>query len=303
MNKELIRVAVVGFGNVGKYAIRAIKKSFDMELAGVVRRKNSPKEITPEFENVLFVNNIEDLSNIDVAILCCPSRNVAKTAEKYLSLGINTVDSFDIHGNELWTLRCNLNKIAKKNNAVSILAAGWDPGSDSVIRMLMEALQPMGITYTNFGPGMSMGHSVVAKSKDGVKNALSMTIPAGLGMHNRIVYVELEVDADFSTIEKEIKNDEYFSKNFTEVKIVDNVNVLIDTAHAVMIERKPVSDEAKNHFFEFRMKINNPEITANIMVSCARATMNQNAGAYTMPEIPVIDLLAGSKEALVKKLI
>lgn len=93
-----------------------------------------------------------------MAILCTPTRSVEKFALECLELGVNTVDSFDIHG-QILQLRKALDGAAKTHNAVSVISAGWDPGSDSVIRALMEAMAPRGITYTNFGPGMSMGHT------------------------------------------------------------------------------------------------------------------------------------------------
>ena len=92
-----------------------------------------------------------------------------------------------------------MDETAKAHNAVSIISAGWDPGSDSVVRALLQAIAPKGITYTNFGPGRSMGHSVAVRAIAGVKDALSMTIPVGTGIHRRMVYVELEEGADFKT--------------------------------------------------------------------------------------------------------
>jgi len=293
-----IRVAVVGCGNIGKYAVEAVRVSPDMELAGIVELAEV-KISTGE----LLVNDVRDLGKVDVALLCCPSRSIPKIAEQYLALGINTVDSFDIHGDALWSLRQQLDAAGKKYGAVSIVSAGWDPGSDSVVRTLLEAMAPKGITYTNFGPGMSMGHTVAAKSKAGVRNALSMTIPAGTGVHRRMVYVELESGADFAGIEQAIKTDAYFAKDHTIVTQVDDVNALLDMGHGVLMERKGVSGATHNQLFEFRMKINNPALTAQIMVSCGRAAMRQQPGAYTMPEIPVIDLLPGDRETLVKKLV
>ena len=296
-----IRVAVIGYGNIGRYAVETVRASSDMELAGVVElaeiavRKSSMSE--------LVVSDVKDLGKVDVALLCCPSRSIPEMAEQYLSLGIHTVDSFDIHGDALWNLRRQLDAAGKKHNTVSIVSAGWDPGSDSVMRVLMEAMAPKGITYTNFGPGMSMGHTVAAKSKTGVRNALSMTIPAGTGIHRRMVYVELEPDADFAGVEQAIKADAYFAKDQTAVIHVDNVDALMDMGHGVMMERKGVSGITHNQLFEFRMKINNPALTAQIMVACGRAAMRQQPGAYTLPEIPVIDLLPGDREYLIKKLI
>lgn len=296
-----IRVAVVGYGNIGKCAVEAIRTASDMELAGVVEIA----EVVQSHKNpaLLMVSDVKELGKVDVAILCCPSRSVPEIANQYLALGINTVDCFDIHGDALFDLHRQLNELGKNYNTVSVISAGWDPGSDSIIRALFEALAPKGITYTNFGPGMSMGHSVVAKSKNGVRNALSMTIPEGAGIHRRMVYVELLPNADFAEVEKNIKTDAYFSKDNTTVIPVDNVDAVLDMGHGTMIERKGVSGGTHNQLFEYRMKINNPALTAQIMVSCARATLRQQSGAYTMLEIPVIDLLPGDREALVKRLV
>ncbi|MDR0251241.1 MAG: diaminopimelate dehydrogenase, partial [Burkholderiales bacterium] len=188
------RIAVVGYGNIGKYAIEAIEASPDFELAGIVRREVG-SEKPRELANVIVTNNISALGKVDAALLCTPTRSVSEQAKKYLKLGINTVDSYDIHTSFL-ELRRELMPVAKENNAVAIISSGWDPGSDSVIRTLLEACAPKGLTYTNFGPGMSMGHTVAAKSIDGVANALSMTIPLGTSIHRRVVYVELASGAD-----------------------------------------------------------------------------------------------------------
>jgi diaminopimelate dehydrogenase len=301
--KTKIRVAIVGYGNIGKYAVEAVRESPDMELAGVVRRRSSMNDIPAELADISVVSDVKELGKVDVALLCGPTRSIPETAEQYLALGINTVDSFDIHGDALLNLREQLDKAGKRHNAVAIVSAGWDPGSDSVIRTLLEALAPKGITYTNFGPGMSMGHTVAAKSKAGVHNALSMTIPTGTGVHRRMVYVELESGTDFIDVEKAIKTDAYFTKDHTVVVQVDSVDTLLDMGHGVLMERKGVSGVTHNQLFEFRMKINNPALTAQIMASCGRAAMRQQPGAYTLPEIPPIDLLAGERENLLKRLV
>ena len=299
----MIRVAVVGYGNIGKYAVEAVREALDMELAGIVRRKNSLCESNAELSGISVVSDVSELGKVDVALLCAPTRSIPEIAEQYLSRGIHTVDSFDIHGEALWNLRQQLDAIGKKQNAVAVVSAGWDPGSDSVVRTLMEAMAPKGISYTNFGPGMSMGHTVAVKSKKGVRNAISMTIPAGMGVHQRAVYVELEPDADFAEVEQAIKTDAYFIKDNTTVRQVDNADALIDMGHGVLMERKGVSGATHNQLFEFRMKINNPALTAQIMAACGRAAMRQRPGAYTMPEIPVIDLLPEDREVLIKKLV
>jgi len=296
-----IRAAIVGYGNIGKYALEAIEAAPDFECAGVVRRagaENKPAELA----DYPVVKNIQELKDVDVAILATPTRKVEEYAKQCLALGINTVDSFDIH-TKIVDLRRSLDAVAKANNAVSIISAGWDPGSDSIVRTLMESLAPKGISYTNFGPGRSMGHSVAVRAIAGVKDALSMTIPVGTGIHRRMVYVELEEGADFKTVEAAIKADPYFLNDETHVQQVACVDDLNDVGHGVNLTRKGVSGKTHNQLFEFNMKINNPALTSQVLVNVARAAMKQKPGAYTMIEIPVIDMLCGDREELIRHLV
>ena len=189
------------------------------------------------------------------------------------------------------------------HGTVSVISAGWDPGSDSVVRALLEAAAPKGLTYTNFGPGMSMGHTVCVKSKAGVRNALSMTIPLGTGIHRRMVYVELEPGAKLEEVTAAIKADPYFASDETHVIEVPSVDAVKDMGHGVHMTRKGVSGHTHSQRFEFSMAINNPALTAQILVGAARAAMRQQPGCYTMIEIPVIDLLPGDRESNVAHLV
>lgn len=295
-----IKVAIVGYGNIGRFALEAVQAAQDFELMGVVRRdiNNVPEEL----QNITVTNDIKTLGNVDVALLCSPTRAIKELAKSILSLGINTVDSFDVHS-EIVALKTELDEVAKKHDRVAVISAGWDPGSDSIIRTLILAMAPKGITYTNFGPGMSMGHSVAAKAIDGVKDALSMTIPLGTGVHRRMVYVELEAGVDFNQVEQAIKADSYFSSDETHIKQVDCVDSLKDVGHGVQMSHKGVSGKTHNQLFEYSMRINNPALTSQFMVSAARASMKQRAGAYTVIEIPPVDFLAGDLNTLIAKLV
>lgn len=298
----MIKACIVGYGNIGKSVLETINSSNDFELVGIIRRNvegNCPKELI----GIEIVDDVNKLSKKpDVAILCSPSRSIPKVAPEYLAQGINTVDSYDIH-QTIYDVKMQLDEVAKKHNTVSIVAAGWDPGSDSVVRALMESCAPKGITYTNFGPGMSMGHTVAVKAIEGVKAALSMTIPLGTGIHRRMVYIELEEGYNEADVSARIKADAYFVNDETHVTVVDDVNQLIDMGHGVHMIRKGVSGTTQNQILEFDMKINNPALTAQNLVNCARATFKQQSGSYTMIEIPVIDLLAGDKETLIRHLV
>lgn len=293
----MIKVAIVGFGNIGKAAYEAVSNSRDISLECIVETRDVAVDV-PLFQRVSEL----DKNHIDAAILCLPSRAVFDAASSLLSRGICTVDCYDMHAN-IPEMRRELDKLAKQHRCAAITAAGWDPGSDSVVRAMLAALLPKGITYTNFGPGMSMGHTVAAKAVSGVKDALSVTIPLGAGVHRRMVYVELEQGADIGTVTELIRQDEYFAHDETRVVQVENVDLLKDAGHAVTLSRKGVSGSTGNQRIEFRMSIDNPALTGQILVSSARAVLKQNPGCYTMIQIPPIDFLTGETDALIRDLV
>ena len=296
-----IRAAVVGYGNIGHYTLQALEAAPDFEVAGIVRRRGA-EDCPEELKKYDVVKDIRELHDVDVAVHATPTRKVEEYAKEILALGINTVDSFDIH-TQIVDLRRSLDAVAKEHGAVSIISAGWDPGSDSVVRTLMQAIAPKGITYTNFGPGMSMGHTVAVKAIEGVKKALSMTIPTGTGIHRRMVYIELEDGYEFDKVAAAIKADPYFASDETHVNLVPSVDDVIDMGHGVHLTRKGVSGVTQNQLFEFNMRINNPALTGQVLVCVARATMHQQPGCYTMIEVPVINLLPGDREENIRHLV
>jgi len=304
---EKIRIAIVGYGNIGKGVCEAATSAPDMEIAGVILRDASTAGAKGVPAGLTVAEDIGELGKVDVALLCIPSKSVPDLSQKnsaaeLLSLGINTVDSYDVHG-DIYDVQQRLHAIGKANNSVAILAAGWDPGIDSMVRAILEAAAPKGLTYTNFGPGMSMGHTVAAKAIPGVRDALSVTIPLGTGLHRRMVYVQPKDGASFADIAATVKADPYFINDDTHVMFAEDIDALRDMGHGVNLVRKGVSGTTDNQLFEFNMRINNPALTAQIMVSAARASMRQPGGCYTLIEIPVIDMLPGCREAIIRRLV
>ncbi len=290
-----ISVAIIGWGNVGRGCMRAISESSDLVLAGVVRRASSIKKDDPELENTRVVSDIRKLDKVDVALLCIPSREVPERVKEYHALGICTVDSYDEH-NRIVPLRRELDITAKTKKVVSIIGAGWDPGTDSIVRALMKMVSITGHTSTTFGGekgGRSMGHTVQVKSIEGVKDAVALTLANGRGKQKRKVYVELEKDADIAQIEKIIVNDAYFKMDPTEVIPVKSINKYNTLNHSALIERTGMQ---VNQSYEVSGV--NPEFTANVMVSCVRACktalIKGEYGTYTLLERPLIDFLPGT---------
>lgn len=295
----MIKTVVFGYGNIGRAVVDTVLNSTDFKLVAIVDEFIAGKSVG----GVTIVSGYKAYKGeFDVAIIAAPSRAVPELAKTLLADGISTVDAFDIH-TDIPALRTSLDNVAKENNAAAIISAGWDPGSDSIVRTLLLAMAPQGITYTNFGPGVSMGHTVVAKSIEGVKDALSLTMPAGAGTHKRMVYVELLPGYDFSKVSSALKADDYFAHDETHVIETNDVNALRDLGHGVHIERKATCGVTPNQLFNYEMRISNPALTAQMLVSSARAVMKQAPGCYTLIEIPPVDLLAISKEEAIATLV
>lgn len=276
------KIAIIGTGNVGISAAKAVSESSDMELIAFVSRN---KTVVGGFPNVAVVKSVKELSEKpDGAIICLPSELVEQTEKELLKNGIFAVDAFDIH-EELDNMKERMEIFAKGGNATAIVGAGWDPGLDSIIRTLMLAAFPNSVPVTNFGPGMSMGHSGAARAAEGVKDAIAFTVPIGNEKYTRIVYAVPKSGVDRKQVEQNIKNNRYFERDECSVEFMDSIELLSNTNHRVEIES---FDNAQK--INFCMQIDNPTLTGRILCSAMRAAFKQNVGAYFMTEVPPVDL-------------
>ncbi|MBQ7413243.1 MAG: diaminopimelate dehydrogenase [Alphaproteobacteria bacterium] len=292
---QKISVAIIGWGNVGRGCKRAIAENPDLFLAGVVRRPISLKQQDPSLENTKVVADIRELGKVDVALLSIPSREVPERVKEYQAMGICTVDSFDEH-ERIPALKKDLDINAKAKRVVSIFGTGWDPGTDSGIRAIMKIASYTGHTTTTFGGekgGRSMGHTVAVKAIEGVKDAVALTLANGRGKQKRRVYVELVTGADPEKVAKTIQADSYFRNEPTEVLFVKKIDKYNTLHHEGDLERTGMQVNQR-----YTIEGNNPELTANVMVSCVRACIaareRNEFGTYTFIERPLIDYLAGS---------
>ena len=302
-------VAIHSFGNIGRRALEAALAAPDCECLGVIRRKESLGK------NPLELRDIQDFADVaslvaakgrpDVILLCGPSRSIPETASALLAQGFNTVDSFDIHSDICGVVE-KLESAAAAGKAAAVTAAGWDPGTDSVLRALFEAMVPVGTTFTNFGRGRSMGHSVAARAIEGVADAVSITIPVGGGRHSRLVYVLLEPGQNLETVRARIKADNYFAHDELDVRQCMTpleLACVADQSHGVLMERTGASGLTDNQILKFDMRINNPALTAQVLLSCARATTRLTPGCYTLIDVPLVKLLPGDRMEHVRRFV
>ncbi len=324
----MIKVGIVGYGNLGRGACLAVEKAKDLECVGVFTRR-SPETVKVAVDVPVY--SINDLNKfkgeIDVLLLCGGSATDLPNTTAELLKDFNTVDSFDTHA-KIPEYFDKLDKVAKENGTLSAISIGWDPGLFSIMRMLFGAVLPDGNDYTFWGKGVSQGHSDALRRIKGVKNAIQYTIPkeealnqvrSGLNpnlstreKHLRECFVALEEGANEKEIEQEIKNmPNYFADYDTIVNFVSDEEVKDmqkKLSHGGFVFRSGKTTEENSHLVEFSLKLDsNPEFTASVLTAYARAVAKLakegKTGCVTVFDIPLKYLSNQLEEDLRKNLL
>ncbi|MDY3791232.1 MAG: diaminopimelate dehydrogenase [Oscillospiraceae bacterium] len=291
----MIRIGILGYGNLGKGVEYAIRQNDDMQLAAVFTRRD-PSSVKIITENVP-VYNVKDAaahaSEIDVLILCGGSANDLPVQTPEFAKLFNVIDSFDTHA-KIPDHFANVDKAAKESGKVGIISIGWDPGLFSLMRMLGNAVLPEGADYTFWGKGVSQGHSDAVRRVKGVKNAKQYTIPVESALervrngenpqlttrekHTRECFVVPEEGADLAQIEQDIKTmPNYFSDYDTTVHFITEEELRknhsgIPHGGFVIRSGKTGENSKNSHVMEFSLKLDsNPEFTSSVLLAYARA--------------------------------
>lgn len=289
------RVAILGYGNLGKGVEFGIRQNEDMELVAILSRRD-PKTITPATPGVpvYSVDDVESLKDkIDVLVLCGGSATDLPEQTPVYAKYFNVIDSFDTHA-RIPEHFANVDKVAKENGHVAIISCGWDPGMFSVMRLYGASVLPEGSDYTFWGKGVSQGHSDAIRRVAGVKNGKQYTIPVDSALeavrsganpelttrqkHTRECFVVPEEGADLAKIENDIKTmPNYFSDYDTTVHFITEEEFARDHAgipHGGFVFRSGVTGENKEHkhIIEYSLKLDsNPEFTASVILAYTRA--------------------------------
>lgn len=324
-----INIGIVGYGNLGRGVLLALKQNPDMNLVAIFTRRN-PEDVKVEDENakVEHISRIEQYQDkVDVMILCGGSATDLPEQGPSLAKLFNTVDSYDTHA-KIPEYFAAVDEAAKAGGKTSIISVGWDPGLFSLNRMLMEAVLPNGNTYTFWGKGLSQGHSDAIRRVEGVKNGVQYTIPSEEAMarvrkgenpelstadkHTRECYVVLEEGADPKKVEHEIKTmPNYFADYETTVHFITEEELRANHTkmpHGGFVIHSGTTADEHKQLLEFSLKLDsNPEFTASVLVAYARAAhrLNQEGqnGAKTVYDVPPGYLSMKSPEQLRKELL
>ena len=310
----MIKIGILGYGNLGRGVESAIRQNPDMELVAVFTRRD-PSSLTIRTEGVpvLHVDDAPSMvEKIDVMILCGGSATDLPTQTPAIAKLFNCIDSFDTHA-RIPEHFAAVDAAAKEGGKVAMISAGWDPGLFSIMRSYTASVLPVGKDYTFWGKGVSQGHSDAIRRIEGVIDARQYTVPVDEALsavrsgsapelttrqkHTRECFVVVEEGADKARIEQEIKTmPNYFADydttvNFISLEELREKHSGIPHGGFVIRSGKTGFNEENNNIIEFSLKLDsNPEFTSSVIIAYARAVYRFSkegaTGAKTVLDIP-----------------
>ena len=326
----MIKIGVVGYGNLGRGVESALTYSNDMTLVGVFTRRDPSTVKTLTGANVYTMDKLQEMKNdIDVLILCGGSANDLPKQSVELAKDFNIVDSFDTHA-KIPEHLTNVNESSVVGKHISIISVGWDPGMFSLNRLYGQSILPLGNDYTFWGKGVSQGHSDAIRRIDGVLDARQYTIPVEKALesvrnnenptlttrekHTRECFVVAKEGADLKAIEEAIVTmPNYFADYDTTVHFISKEELDRDHSgipHGGMVFRTGVTglNRENKHVIEYKLTLDsNPEFTSSVLVAFARAAYRMHkdgmSGCKTVFDIPPIYLHEKSREDVIKELL
>ena len=326
--REMIKLGILGYGNLGRGVENAMKFNKDMELCAIFTRRNPETVKVNSNTPVVSVNDIEQWKDkLDVLIICGGSAtDLPVQTPKYAEM-FNVIDSFDTHA-RIPEHFANVDKVAKKSGKVAIISLGWDPGMFSLNRLFGNVLLPNGKDYTFWGKGISQGHSDAIRRIKGVKNAKQYTIPVEEALksvrngenpelttrqkHTRECFVVLEEGADPKQVEHEIVTmPNYFSDYDTIVHFITEEELVKNHSgipHGGFVIRTGETSVGTKHVIEYSLKLDsNPEFTSSVLVAYARACYRLNkegqSGCKTIFDIAPAYLTNKTNEELISSML
>ena len=318
------RIAILGYGNLGRGVEAAVQKNADQTLVGVFTRRDpsSLRIATPGVPAYPAEALAEMGDQIDVLVLCGGSAtDLPEQTKRYAAL-FHTVDSFDTHKN-IPQHFAEVDAAARAAGKLSLISCGWDPGLFSLARVYANAVLPDGRDYTFWGRGVSQGHSDAIRRVECVRDARQYTVPVPAALeavrggespelsvrqkHTRECYVVAEDGADLARIEREIKTmPNYFDEYDTTVHFISMETLQREHGgipHGGFVIRNGKTGSGATHTVEFRLRLDsNPEFTGSVLAACARAVhrlaQQGETGCRTLLDIPPRALSPESDEAL-----
>jgi diaminopimelate dehydrogenase len=282
----------MGFGRLGHACAEAIVAAQDLRLAGLVRRAESLGAALPAmFRDVSVTADIAELTAVDAALLCLPPQMVTAAAHDLLQHGMPAVECAALDGEVFRSHKERLDRLAQRQHVAAVLGAGWNPGALSLFRGLFALLIPKGHTDTTDRPGISLHHTLSARTAPGVRDALCTELRSADGKIQRYVYVELAPGADDERVAEAIRGEPLFLDEETLVFPVESVAALEEEGRGIVLERRGTAGRTAHQMLLLEARFDLPSLAAQVMLAAARALPNLAAGAHSLSEVPLSLLL------------
>jgi diaminopimelate dehydrogenase len=282
------RLAIIGFGRLGKACAQAVMEDEQFTLAGIVRRpEQTTQSLSAPFQDVPVAAHISELKQVDAALVCVPTEGTIGVAHDLLQHRIPIIECATLHGEEFLAHKREIDRIASHHKVLAIVGAGWDPGALSLFRSLFALLSPKGFTEISRRPGISLHHTTIAGAIPGVKGALATELRDSEGKRQNYIYVELEEGADVSEVEHAIRNDPLFIDEETLVFPVQNIASLEQEGHGVVLERRGSVAGSEHQLFLLEARFSEYALSAQVMIAAARTLSSRRKRAYSLMDLPL----------------
>lgn len=328
MTQSKIRVAIAGYGNLGKGVESQLSKNPDMELVCIFTRRDPSSLKTKSSVPIVSTNDMHNWTDkIDLVFLCGGSATDLPTQGPAFASLFNTVCSFDTHAKALQYSK-SMDEAASYGDTIAMTSIGWDPGLFSHMRLLIKSVLPNSKVYTFWGNGVSQGHSDAIRRVEGVKDARQYTVPVEEAlqrvrsgetpdftkreMHTRVCYVVAEEGADKAKIEEEIKNmPNYFAEYDTTVHFISQEELLQDHSklpHGGTVIGVGETSDGVKQVVELSLNLDsNPEFTSSVLIAYGRAAYRMwqdgEKGCRNFSDVPVKYLSPMDYDNIIKEIL
>jgi len=275
------RLAIVGFGRLGRACAAALRDSHDLDLAGVVMR--SQAALPHPFEHVSVAGHVRELANVDAALVCVPAEQVQGVAREILQQRLPVIECAILEGRALSAHHEALGEAARRHRVPAVVAAGWDPGALPLLNRLFEVLIPHGRTETGKHPGLSLHHTAAVERVSGVRSALACESRAADGQLQRYLYLQLDKGVRLETVEQAIRADPLYAGEETLVFPVDDLAAFEAAGSGMVLERRGTGgagDAGSHQSLLLEARFDVARFAARIMLDAARRLPQLKPGAH-----------------------
>ncbi len=278
-----IRLAIIGFGRLGRACAAVLRDSHDLELAGVVTHSQATARLPHPFEHASLAGHVRELERVDAALVCVPAGQVLGVAREILQQRLPVIECAILEEGALEAHYRALGETARHHQVAAVVGAGWDPGALPLLCRLFEVLIPRGQTQTGNHPGLSLHHTAAVETVPGVRAALACESRRQNGPPQRYLYVQLEHGAIAARVEAAIRADPHYAGEEILVFPVEDLAAFEAAGSGIVLERRgtgAAGGAGPHSSLLLEARFDLPTFAARIMLDAARRLPTLRPGAH-----------------------